>query len=98
MTVYNSSTVVSVVLTTNSIIEDHATSPEHRHRLLQIDKEGGVLTRIIPPGYPKVAADTIVVEASVDGLGSSSVSIPVSTDVDSDSVLPAVARKWMSNK
>ena len=77
------------------VTEDNATSVEHRRRLLQIDREGGVRTRIIPPEASIKASKEIVVEASVAGLGSSSVSIPVSSDAATDSVL-SVARKSLT--
>ena len=77
------------------VTEDRATSAQHRHRLLQIDKDGGGRTRIVPSGYSKTAAEEIVVEASVAGLGSSRVSIPVSDDAETHSVL-SVAKKWMT--
>ena len=76
------------------VTEDHASSPKHRHRLLQIDSEGGHRTRIRAPGVFSAAPDGIVVEASVEGLGSSTVTIPVSTDAVNDGVLSA-AKRWM---
>ena len=79
------------------VTEDHATSAEHRRRLLQIDRDGGVRTRIIPPEASISPDIEIVVEASVAGLGSSRVSIPVSDDAESHSVLSS-ARKSITNK
>ena len=77
------------------VTQDHASSPLHRKRLMQIDRDGGIRTRIIPPGINKSTADAIVVEASVDGLGKASVSIPVSTDADTHGVL-AVAKRSLN--
>ena len=72
--------------------ENSATPEDHRHRLLQIDAEGGVRTRIVPPGVHVKAPESIVVEASAPGLGSSMVTIPVSTDIGKHSVL-SIAEK-----
>jgi len=77
------------------VTEDHASPEQHRHRLLQIDTEGGVRTRIVLPGIHAEAADNIVVEASAPGLGSSTVTIPVTDDMENHSVL-AVAEKSMN--
>eukprot|EP00928_Gymnodinium_smaydae_P089297 TRINITY_DN73288_c0_g1_i1.p1 TRINITY_DN73288_c0_g1~~TRINITY_DN73288_c0_g1_i1.p1 ORF type:complete len:201 (+),score=5.98 TRINITY_DN73288_c0_g1_i1:42-605(+) len=77
------------------VTEDRSTSPAHRSRLLQIDREGGTRTYIAPPGDSVAPAAEIVVEAAVAGLGSTRVSIPVSSDADS---VLAVAKKWMMAK
>ena len=74
------------------VTKDQASKPLHRKRLLQIDSEGGVRTTIVPPGVEEPLED-IIVEASVEGLGSSQVTIPVSTDADKDGVL-SVAERW----
>lgn len=74
------------------VTENSATPEDHRHRLLQIDAEGGVRTRIVPPGVHVKAPESIVVEASAPGLGSSMVTIPVSTDIGKHSVL-SIAEK-----
>jgi hypothetical protein len=68
-----------------------ASSLHHRKRLIQIDRDGGIRTHIVPPGDTSPRDDAIVVEASAKGLGSSTVSIPVSTDASSHGVL-AVAK------
>lgn len=73
------------------VTQDSSSSTLHRKRLLQIDKDGGVLTRIVGPGDRSVPPEAIVVEASVAGLGTGTVSIPVSNDEDTHGVL-AVAR------
>ena len=73
-----------------------ASPPLHRKRLIQIDRHGGILTRIAPPEEASPMADAIVVQASVDGVGSSTVSIPVSSNLEEDGVL-AVARKSIKN-
>ena len=70
-----------------------ASSPYHRRRMIQIDRDGGIRTPIASPDYtPPVVADTIVVEATVKGLETSTVSIPVSTDAVSHSVFAAAKR------
>ena len=74
------------------VTEDHATSPLHRKRLIEIDREGGIRTRIISPDERGASDDSIVVQASVEGLGSATVSIPVTTDIVTQSVL-AVANR-----
>ena len=65
------------------VTEDHASSSQHRHCLLQIDRDGGIRTRIGHPGVssPSKFADGIVVEVSAPGVGSSTVIIPVTTDI-----------------
>ena len=72
--------------------ENSALPPFHRKRMIQIDRDGGVRTYIVPPEDTSPRADAIVIEASVKGLESSSVSIPVSTDADTHGVL-AVAKQ-----
>lgn len=74
------------------VTEDSSSSSVHRKRLLQIDRDGGTLTRIVHPGGTSTADEAIVVEASVDGLGTSSVSIPVTSDEYTHGVL-AVAKR-----
>ena len=69
--------------------ENVASSAHHRKRMMQIDRHGGIRTRIVPPGDRSPRADAIVVQASVDGLGSATISIPVSSDMASDGVLAA---------
>ena len=78
---------VIVQVTQNAVL-----SPLHRRRMMQIDRDGDVRTYIVPPKDTSPRDDAIVVQASVEGLGSSTVSILVSTDVDNDGVL-AVAKK-----
>ena len=74
------------------VTEDHSSSPEHRYRMVQIDSHGGLRTKIIPPGK-KHPVEDIIVEATVEGLGSSQVSIPVSVNSMRDGVL-SVAKNW----
>jgi hypothetical protein len=74
------------------VTRNAASSLHHRKRLIQIDRDGGIRTHIVPPGDTSPGDDAIVVQASVDGLGTSTVSIPVSTDMESDGVL-ATAKK-----
>ena len=74
------------------VTEDRATSPHHRRRLIEIDREGGIRTRIISPEERGASDDSIVVQASVEGLGSATVSIPVTTDIETQSVL-AIANR-----
>ena len=73
------------------VTTDASSSPLHRHRLRQIDRDGNILTHIVPPEVTQVLDEAIVVEASVDGVGSAQVSIPVTTDAGRHSVL-SVAR------
>ena len=73
-------------------VTEHASGPaSHRRRLMEIDRQGGERTQIVT----QPTATGIVVEASVDGLGSSQVTIPVSTN-PSDDVL-SVAAAWMQH-
>ena len=59
--------------------------------MIQIDREGGVRTHIVPPEDTSPRDDAIVVQASANGLESSTVSIPVSSDTGIHGVL-AVAK------
>ena len=73
-------------------VTEDSTSPSlHRKRVMQIDRDGGIRTRILSPGDTS-DADSIVVQVSVDGLGSSIVSVPVTTDDNTHGVL-AVAKR-----
>ena len=77
------------------VTQDQATSPLHRQRLIEIDRDGGIHTYILPPEKSSDAEssdDSIVVQAAVEGLGSATVSIPVTTDIAAHSVL-AVANR-----
>ena len=74
---------------------DQASPQLHRKRLMQIDRDGGVRTTIVAPGYEQQPLEDIVVEVSAEGLGSAQVTIPVSTDADRDGVL-SVAGRWNS--
>ena len=81
------------------VTEDHASSSQHRHRLLQIDRDGGIRTHI---GHPEVSspsrfAEGIVVEVSAPGVGSSTVTIPVTTDIVTHNVLNVAKRSMKSN-
>ena len=69
--------------------ENVAFSSHHRKRMMQIDRDGGIRTLIIPPGDASPRADAIVVQATVEGLGNPTISIPVSTNLDQDGVLAA---------
>ena len=65
------------------VTENHATLPEHRQHLIQIDRDGGICTRIQDPRVESTnCADAIIVEVSVPGIGSSTVTIPISTESD----------------
>ncbi len=77
------------------VTQDGSSSALHRKRLIQIDRDGGILTRIVPPDAKSAAPDVIVVEAAVDGLGKASVSIPVNTD---ESVHRVLASAKNANK
>ena len=77
------------------VTKDQSSSAMHRKRLLQIDGDGGMRTVIVPPGFETPLED-IVIEASVDKLGSSKVTIPVSSDSGEDGVLK-VAEQWYKN-
>ena len=72
------------------VTEDRASSALHRKRLMQIDRDGGIRTRIVHP-QDVSSADAIVVDVSVEGLGTFSVSIPVTSDESTHGVL-AVAK------
>ena len=78
------------------VTEASASSNLHRKRLMQVDRDGDIHTRVVLPGDTSTAAD-IVVEAAVDGLGTSTVSIPVTSDEDTHGVL-AVAKRSMKKK
>ena len=82
------------------VTEDHASSSQHRHRLLQIDRDGGIHTHIRHPGVssPSKFADSIVVEVSAPGVGSSTVTIPVTTDIVTHNVLNVAKRSMKFNE
>jgi hypothetical protein len=69
------------------VTEDHSTPSSHRQRLIQIDRDGSKRTYIQDPLQPVEAPDAIVVQASVEGVGSSTVTIPVTTDGTTHNVL-----------
>ena len=71
------------------VTQNAASSLHHRKRLIQIDRDGGVHTHIVPLGDTSPRDDAIVVQASAKGLESSTVSIPVSTDAGTHGVLAA---------
>ena len=73
------------------VTEDRASSALHRMRLMHIDRDGGIRTRIIHPQDTSLV-DAIVVEASVEGLETSSVSIPVTSDESTHGMLAVVKR------
>ena len=73
------------------VTKDQSSSLLHRKRLMQIDSDGGIRTIIVPPGFEEPLED-IIIEASVKGLGSTQVSIPVSTDAEKDGVLNVAER------
>ena len=78
--------------------KDSASPANHRRRLLEIDADGGQRTTITPPGEEKSILDnSIVVQATAEGLTSGSVSIPVSTDMSRHGVL-ASAEDWMKRR
>ena len=74
------------------VTQNAASSLHHRKRLIQIDRDGGVRTHIVHPGNTSPRDDAIVVQASVKGLESSTVSIPVSTDANAHGVLAAAKK------
>ena len=76
--------------------ENAASSPLHRKRMMQIDQDGGIRTHIVPPEDTSPRAAAIVVEVSAEGLSSSTVSIPVSSDASTHGVL-AAAKKSVKN-
>ena len=69
--------------------ENAASPPHHRRRFIQIDRDGGIRTHIVPPEDTSHRADAITVEASAKGLGSATVSIPVSSDANLHGVAAA---------
>ena len=75
------------------VTQNAASSLHHRKRLIQIDRDGGVRTHIVPLGDTSPRDDAIVVQASAKGLESSTVSIPVSTDASIHGVLAATKMK-----
>ncbi len=77
------------------VTQDHSSSSLRRKRLMQIDCDGGIRTHVLLP-EDTTADDAIVVEASVDGLGTSTVSIPVTSDEYTHGVL-AVAKRSVKN-
>ena len=78
------------------VTENTAISSHKRRLLRQIDRDGGIHTAIVHQAVTFPRSDAIVVIASAEGLESSTVSIPVSTDVESDGVL-AVAKRSATN-
>ncbi len=75
------------------VTEDSASSPLQRKRMIQIDRDGNIRTHIVPPDETSTA-EAIVVEASAEGLGTSTVSILVTSDEHNHGVL-AAAKKSM---
>ena len=67
------------------VTEDHVTP--NRDRIIEIDRDGGKRTLIGDPRVPRESLDDIVVQVSAPGVGSATVTIPVSTDPN-DGVLP----------
>ena len=67
------------------VTEDHVTP--NRDRIIEIDRDGGKKTLIGDPRVPRESLDGIVVQVSAPGVGSATVTIPVSTDPN-DGVLP----------
>ena len=53
------------------VTQNTAFSPHHHKHLIQIDRDGGCHTYIIPPGDKSPRDDAIIAQASVEGLGSS---------------------------
>ena len=72
------------------VTEDHTS--QYRDRMIQIDRNGGIRTRVFDSRSSTPALDGIVVEATAPGVGSSTVTIPVTTDANNHNVL-AVAKK-----
>ena len=68
------------------VTEDHTS--KYRDRMIQIDRDGGKRTRgIFDSSTVSPDLDGIVVEVSAPGVGSSTVTIPVTTDADNYNVL-----------
>ena len=72
------------------VSEDSASSSLDRKRMMQIDRDGGIRTRIVSPDETS-KVKSIVVQVSVDGLQSTTVSIPVTSDESTHGVM-AVAK------
>ena len=69
------------------VTENAASSPLERRRMIQIDRDGGSRTTIIHPEDTTPRAPSIVVKAFVEGLESSMVTIPTSTNLETNGVL-----------
>lgn len=76
------------------VVENHAASPAHRHRLHQIDSDGNILTRILPTDSSQPPPPIIVVTATVEGVGSADARIMITVDEAEHNVLSSAAR-WM---
>ena len=81
------------------VTEDHASHPDHRRRMIEIDIDGGHRTKVIDPDIKikkghDVIDDVIVVEVSVEGVGAAQLPIPVSSDL-SNGVMQT-AERWMA--
>ena len=60
------------------VTEDHVTP--NRDRIIEIDRDEGKRTLIGDPRVPRESLDDIVVQVSAPGVGSATVTIPVSTE------------------
>uniref|UniRef100_A0A1X7V5G4 Uncharacterized protein n=1 Tax=Amphimedon queenslandica TaxID=400682 RepID=A0A1X7V5G4_AMPQE len=69
----------------NEVTEDHTS--KYRDRMIEIDRDGGKRTHIFDSNTVGPNLDGIVVEVSAPGVGSSTVTIPVTTDVDDYNIL-----------
>ena len=78
------------------VTEDHASSPRHRDRMKQIDSDGGRRTFVLGSDQIPEPLVDIVVQASVEGLGSAKVSIPVVSDAQFGVL--EVAKRWMKTE
>ena len=67
------------------VTEDHTS--KYRDRMIQIDRDGGKCTRIFDSNTVAPDLDGIVVQVSAFGVGSSTVTIPVTTDADNYNIL-----------
>ena len=67
------------------VTEDHTS--KYRDRMIQIDRDGGKRTRIFDSNTEAPDLDGIIVQVSASGVGSSTVTIPVTTDADNYNIL-----------
>ncbi|XP_062517777.1 beta-galactosidase BoGH2A-like [Corticium candelabrum] len=80
------------------VTADHASSAHHRYRMREIDSEGGRHTIILPPDVVSAPMVDIVVKATVEGLESDQVTIPVVSDSDQFGVLQVARGSIVQHK